>query len=149
MSASADHGKEHDLSRLRVTAQRRAILRALRATTEHPDATWIYEQVRKEMPHVSLATIYRNLHQLAEAGLVVELDIERTRRWDGSVEPHDHIICLRCGSVKDLDVLFNRKRLERWVKEASGFVVYSHQFCLQGLCPRCQCAEALNTSAEA
>jgi Fur family transcriptional regulator, peroxide stress response regulator len=142
MSASADQGKERDLSGLRVTAQRRAILRVLRATTEHPDATWIYEQVRKEMPRVSLATIYRNLGQLAEADLVTELDIERTRRWDGCVEPHDHIICMRCGSVEDLDILFNRERLEEWVRQASEFVVYSHQLYIQGLCPRCQRAEA-------
>jgi Fur family transcriptional regulator, peroxide stress response regulator len=149
MSTSADHRKEHDLSGLRLTTQRRAILRILRASTEHPEAGWIYEQVRKELPRISLGTVYRNLAQLAETGLVVELDVGRARRWDGQVKPHDHIVCLRCGTVEDLDVVYDRERLEEMASESSGFVAYSHQLHFQGLCPRCQREEALNTSAEA
>jgi Fur family transcriptional regulator, peroxide stress response regulator len=149
MSASVDHGKEHDLSRLRLTPQRRAILRVLRASTEHPEAGWIYEQVRKELPRISLGTVYRNLAQLAETGLVVELEVGGARRWDGQVRPHDHIVCLRCGTVEDLDVVAGRDRLEERVRQSSGFVVYSHQLHFQGLCPRCQREEALDTSSEA
>ena len=149
MSASADYRKERDLSGLRLTPQRRAILRILRASTEHPEAGWIYEQVRKELPRISLGTVYRNLGQLAEMGLVVELDVGRARRWDGQVEPHDHIVCLRCGTVEDLEALGDRDRLEERVRQSSGFVVYSHQLHFQGLCPRCQREEASDTSAEA
>ena len=149
MSVSADHRKEYDLSGLRLTAQRRAILCVLRATTEHPEAGWIYEQVRKELPRISLATVYRNLAQLVETGLVTELDVGGARRWDGQVKPHDHIVCLRCGSVEDLDVLVDRERLEERVSQSSGFIVYTHQLYLQGLCPRCQREEALDTSTEA
>ncbi len=149
MSASADHGKEHDLSGLRLTPQRRAILRVLRASAEHPDAGWIYEQVRKELPRVSLGTVYRNLGQLADAGLATELGIGRARRWDGRSTSHDHIVCLRCGAVEDMDVLADREQLEQMASESSGFVVHSHQLHFQGLCPRCQREEALDTSSEA
>jgi len=45
----------------RPTKQRLAVLKALQDTKSHPDANWIYEKVRKEIPHISLGTIYRTL----------------------------------------------------------------------------------------
>lgn len=52
----------------------------------HPTADFVYEQMRKELPNISLATVYRNLNQLAEAGL-----IRKVEGLDGSV----HLIIIR------------------------------------------------------
>jgi len=54
---------------LRTTGPRRLILEAVRATDAHPSAAWVYQRVRKRLPSVSLATVYRNLRQLVDAGL--------------------------------------------------------------------------------
>ena len=57
-------------SDIRLTPQRSAILKVLRSTNIHPNASWVYAEVRKQLPHISLATVYRNLTRLAEVGLI-------------------------------------------------------------------------------
>ena len=52
----------------RMTKQRKLILEVLRNTNTHPTADWIYEQVKKEIPNISLGTVYRNLRLLSEMG---------------------------------------------------------------------------------
>ncbi|MBI2847993.1 MAG: transcriptional repressor, partial [Chloroflexi bacterium] len=47
--------RERNVSR--KSKQKQAILKALRGTGSHPDAGWIYEQVRQEMPNISLGTV--------------------------------------------------------------------------------------------
>lgn len=46
--------------------QREAIIKVLRSTSAHPSAEWIYAKVKKEIPNVGLATVYRNLRLLKE-----------------------------------------------------------------------------------
>ena len=138
MSTSAERPAERTPVGFRLTPQRRAILRVLRASDRHPDAGWIYEQVRKELPNISLGTVYRNLAQLGEAGEVVELGLGRARRWDGNIAPHEHIVCRRCGVVEDVDILRGGRDLDAMAAKASGFVVQSRQLQFEGICPRCQ-----------
>lgn len=59
---------------IRKTKQRDLILKTLRNTTCHPTADWIYEQVKKEMPNISLGTVYRNLSMLKDLGEIIELN---------------------------------------------------------------------------
>jgi len=54
----------------RTTRQRKTILNTLRQTNSHPSADEIYELVRKQLPHISLDTVYRNLEVLAGTGLI-------------------------------------------------------------------------------
>src|SRR5712692_10905205 len=53
---------------LAVTPQRLAIIRALLSSGEHPRAEKVYAKVRKEQPHISLATVHRNLETLCAVG---------------------------------------------------------------------------------
>jgi Fur family transcriptional regulator, peroxide stress response regulator len=50
---------------LAVTPQRLAIFRRLVATDRHPSAEELYATVRREMPTLSLATVYKTLDTLA------------------------------------------------------------------------------------
>ena len=125
-------------SELRLTPQRLEILRALRGMPRHPDASEVFERVRRELPHISLATVYRNLAQLSQVGLVQELSIGRARRWDARLDPHEHVVCRRCGRVADLDIADETQRLEVLANRASGFVVEGHQARFEGLCLDCQ-----------
>ncbi|MBN1152992.1 MAG: transcriptional repressor, partial [Dehalococcoidia bacterium] len=45
---------------MRYSRQRDAILRVVRCTTCHPSAEWVYSQVKRELPNISLGTVYRN-----------------------------------------------------------------------------------------
>lgn len=84
------------------SSQREAILEVLRACESHPTADELYAMLRSRMPRLSLATVYRNLEQLANAGIVLALDGAGARRFDGNIVPHYHKRCSSCGCVSDL-----------------------------------------------
>lgn len=122
----------------RRTKQREAILRLLKSTTSHPTADWVYEQVRKEIPNISLGTVYRNLRVLKEEGQVTELDLNGTfSRFDSNTQNHYHFRCERCGSIFDIDEPGDREVDER-VAQKTGFKVYYHRLEFRGLCKNCQ-----------
>ncbi|HTD52528.1 MAG TPA: transcriptional repressor, partial [Thermoanaerobaculia bacterium] len=52
----------------RQTRQRHSIYEAVAATNSHPTAEWVYEQVRRSLPRISLGTVYRNLQLLVGEG---------------------------------------------------------------------------------
>jgi Fur family ferric uptake transcriptional regulator len=90
---------------LRMTNQREIILRELRKSKKHLTADELYDIVKKDMPRISLATVYRNLEVLSEAGLIGKLEISgRQKRFDYDVEEHDHVYCVVCHRVDNLDI---------------------------------------------
>src|SRR2546423_1598080 len=78
---------------LRLTAPRALILEAVRATDAHPSAFAVYRKVRRRLPRVSLATVYRNLRRLAAEGFLLERAGADGLRFDGNVARHDHFTC--------------------------------------------------------
>ncbi|MFP3091256.1 transcriptional repressor [Treponema sp. TIM-1] len=83
--------------------KRDAILEAIRSTTTHPGAQWVYEQLKPVIPDLSLGTVYRNITFFQQEGLVVSLGVVNgEERFDGEVKPHPHLVCRRCGRVADL-----------------------------------------------
>lgn len=85
------------------TIQRQTICEELCKLTSHPTADELYDIVKKRMPQISLGTVYRNLEQLAECGVVLKLETAgRQKRFDGNPAPHHHIRCKVCGAVRDL-----------------------------------------------
>jgi len=122
----------------RNSKQKETILRILRGTTSHPTADWIYEEVRKEIPGISLGTVYRNLKMLQQEGRVSELDLAGTvRRFNGHVQNHYHLMCERCGCVVDVGEPVN-KGLDKRVARKTGFKVSRHILEFRGVCKDCQ-----------
>jgi len=123
----------------RLTPQRRAILEAVRETACHPDAAWVYERVRRSLPNISLGTVYRNLGLLAQEGLIRELALDdQVSHWDGWIEPHDHIVCIHCGKVANVEVAALSDAIDGEAEHAAGYRVLGYRLCLQGICPECQ-----------
>jgi len=123
---------------LKRSKQKETILRVLRSTSSHPDADWVYKQVRQEIPNVSLATIYRNLKLLKDAGYIRQVDFSGEHgRYDGKAVAHYHLKCAKCGRIIDLDepVL---NLIEVRAAESTGFKVTGHKLEITGLCPECQ-----------
>lgn len=88
---------------LRVTAQRLEVLRELAAADDHPSAEDLCQRLRERMPTVSLDTVYRTLVTLQEFGLVGRVEVLDDRsRFDGNLDPHHHLVCVRCRKVVDL-----------------------------------------------
>jgi Fe2+ or Zn2+ uptake regulation protein len=121
---------------LRTTQARRLILEAVRATDAHPTAEWVFRQVRRRLPHVSLGTVYRNLRQLVKCGLLVERTDPGGSRFDGNTSEHHHFTCLRCGRVFDLAEPVDRA-LQRQVASRTGFEVIRHRIEFFGRCGDC------------
>lgn len=122
---------------VRKTKQREAILEALRNTDVHPTADWVYQEVRKEMPHVSLGTIYRNLKTLTEMGEIQELCFGSTyTRFDGNPDDHYHFVCEDCGLILDLELEL-MPELDDQVTQEIGCQVTSHRLEFYGKCSEC------------
>ena len=86
----------------RKSRQRDAIINELYSRYDHPTAMDLYLSVREKIPNLSLGTLYRNLTQLEENGMVLRIPDGSTDRFDGNVNPHAHFKCLTCGNVYDL-----------------------------------------------
>ncbi|MDR0932569.1 MAG: transcriptional repressor [Victivallales bacterium] len=84
------------------TAQREAILQELRSSDSHPTANELYTVLRIKLPSISLGTVYRNLEQMAQVGMVREIETAgKQKRFDGVVDGHHHIRCPICDALKD------------------------------------------------
>ena len=126
-----DHG-------MRLTRQRREILKVLKSTTSHPTADWIYDQVRRVLPNISLGTVYRTLGVLRDQGMIMELDYGRSgSRFDGVSHSHYHIVCVRCGRMENLKVPI-KGYLEEEISDISGYEVTEHCLEFRGICPLCR-----------
>ena len=120
-----------------VTVQRRATLKALVGRCDHPTADAIYRDVVRELPGVSKATVYRALDNLVQLGLAQRAHHDATAsRFDGNVERHHHLLCLRCDSISDIhwDVLEVSSLTET---SPDGFEVHDVSVSLRGLCRAC------------
>lgn len=127
---------------MRQTKQRAAVVRVLTEAEQHPTAEWVYQEVRKEIPDISLGTVYRLLHTLEEEGLVRALaPLDGPKRFDGRPGPHHHLICTACGSISDVPILLEesaKTEIERW----TNYTVSHVRLEWFGLCPRCRETES-------
>lgn len=122
----------------RMTKQRKAILNILKNTDIHPTADWIYDQVKEEIPNISLGTVYRNLNVLEDMGEIMVLDYGSSySRYDGNPKNHYHFKCENCEQVFDIEhnVI---EDLNKRVNENTPFKVNTHRLEFYGLCPECQ-----------
>src|SRR5919109_1574183 len=118
---------------LRLTEPRRLILEAVRATDTHPSARMVHRTVRRRLPRVSLATVYRNLRRLAAEGFLLERAGVDGLRFDGNVERHDHFTCLACRRIFDVPPAQATGARQRMAARA-GFEVLDHRVEFYGLC---------------
>lgn len=122
----------------RNTPQRRIILEELRKADSHPTAVELYDIVRRQMPGLSLATVYRNLDLLAEQGTIRKLTLGgKETRFDGKLDRHYHVRCVRCGRVDDLREL-PAESLPGQPRHAAGYQILDHSLEFVGVCPDCR-----------
>ena len=112
MIAASSRSEElhHALARagLRYTRQREAVFCYLRSTDSHPTADQVFAAVRQQIPSVSLATVYKALEALVEAGLSTKLcDSTGPARFDGRCDRHYHLHCQKTGQVRDLETPYD------------------------------------------
>jgi Fur family transcriptional regulator, peroxide stress response regulator len=121
----------------RLTRARRIILDVVRASEAHPSAAAVYRDVRRRLPRVSLATVYRNLRMLAAEGLLTERAGAAGMRFDGNPALHDHFTCVACGRIYDVPALAARGVSAR-IASRTGFEVLSRRIEFYGRCGACR-----------
>jgi Fur family peroxide stress response transcriptional regulator len=124
-----------------VTPQRLAVIGALLASENHPNADEICVAVRRTHPHVSLATVHRILDQFCDVGEARKVTLlHDAARYDGNVEPHHHVLCVRCRRVQDIEIPEVDKLLEGRTS-LGQFTLLRCSLEIDALCRRCQLAE--------
>jgi Fe2+ or Zn2+ uptake regulation protein len=124
----------------RATPQRLVILRELQRRGRHCTADQLRAAIREELPGTSTPTVYATLELLAELGLARRIDTGGPAAlYDARVEPHQHMVCRRCGRVDDLDVQLDDGLLLNAARTA-GFSPEASELVITGLCAGCAAA---------
>ena len=125
---------------LKVTPQRQLLFRLLHNNTAHPTAETLYEVDVREMPGISLRTVYQTLTDLAAMGELQQIDLGGgAARFDPNVDDHHHVVCDSCGDVRDVYVA-NADEIS--VAGLAGFSVQSARIVFSGKCPTCAATPA-------
>ena len=125
--------------RVRITPQREMILDALAHGDGHMTAEAIFDQVKVHTRVINIATVYRTLDMLVEAGLVNRSHLQDGRLVYATYQhgPHLHLECRSCGVTMDADSGLLGSFVKQ-VKEQYRFTADWQHLTLQGICQNCQ-----------
>src|SRR2546421_10755024 len=92
-------------SGLRLTPQREHVYNVLIEERDHPTAEEVFMRAKKDMPDISMATVYNCLTALVKCGLVKQVSLERgAARFCPNMREHCHFYCDNCEKVFDIDL---------------------------------------------
>lgn len=120
--------------------QREQILDVFLKTEKHPTINDLYDLVKKKYPKIGLATVYRTMEVICEAGLARKVDFEdKTKRYEHKYkhQHHHHLVCIKCGKVIEI----TSDKLEKIQKELAkkhGFTITKDTMKLFGICKICK-----------
>lgn len=134
-----EHLKVKDLKQ---TKQRKLIVEELLHINDHIDAESLHKRIQEKDSGIGLATIYRTLSLLKEAGIIEEQKFADGRAVFEILDPnrhHDHLICIRCGKIIEFEDT-TIERLQEEIAAKYGFKLISHRLDLYGRCqdPHCR-----------
>ncbi len=123
---------------MRYSKQKDEILNTVLESNCHPDANYIYNLVKLKIPNISLGTVYRNLNILANEGKIRKILLEDGNyRFDKTLKVHNHIRCINCNKLVDIDTLINSDEIKK-IEENTYFKVTNSCFNLNGICSDCK-----------
>ncbi len=121
---------------VRPSAQRIAVTRFMMENPVHPSAETIHAALVREMPTLSLATVYNTLHVLVGTGAVKMLNTDsRNSRYDLVMSPHAHLCCRRCGALYDVPLDCSALPVPGAIP--AGFHIDDVDVCYKGECVEC------------
>ena len=129
---------EHLTSRLstsgfRFTPQRQHVYEVLTEERDHPTAEEVFIRTKREMPDISMATVYNCLDALVKCRLVRQVSLERgAARFCPNMQEHCHFYCDGCDEVFDISLT-----PETGVRLPKGFKAERYDIAIHGRCPKC------------
>ncbi len=123
---------------MNYSKQREIILDTLSKNAIHPTAEALLKFLKRDDSNVGMTTLYRNLNQLADAGLIKKIDgLEPSAHFDHNTFEHYHFICEKCKKVYDIPSSV-APDLVKNTTEATGFDITSHDIVFHGICSECK-----------
>ncbi|MEU7207775.1 Fur family transcriptional regulator [Streptomyces sp. NPDC044989] len=122
----------------RLTAQRRVVAEVLDGDHVHLTADEVHARAARRLPEISRATVYNTLRELVHRGEVLEVSTDgRAKRYDPNAHrPHHHLLCSRCGSMRDVRPTGDPLR-DLPPSQSFGFTVSEVEVTYRGICPDC------------
>jgi len=121
----------------RLTVQRQAILDLINTSNRHWDAEEISRELGDRGESVGIATVYRGLAALEDAGLIASIQLADKKHYERADKSHhDHMVCIECGAIEE----FTQNRIEALQEAAArekDFAVTGHQLVIFGRCAHC------------
>ena len=141
MKSAKDIFREHLRNNgMLYSEQREQILDIFLKIEEHPTINDIYDLVRKKHPQIGLATVYRTMKVICDAGLAREADFGGgIRRFEHKYkrQHHDHLICLKCGRI--IEVMSPEiEKLQESLAKKHRFEAVKHRMEIFGICKTCK-----------
>jgi Fur family transcriptional regulator, peroxide stress response regulator len=122
-----------------VTHQRQVLYEVMQSMDGHPSPEEIYAKVRRKIPAISLATVYKNIHLFVESGVLREVSLHHgSRRVEMNEHEHHHLVCSRCKAITDIDAEKLSLSFPGARKLPGGFLVERYSVDVIGLCSKCQ-----------
>ncbi len=118
------------------SSKREAIFKTIASTKSHPSASWVYEQLKDDIPNLSLGTVYRNIALFKEQGKIITVaNVNGEERIDADTSDHAHFVCESCHKVYDLHQS-ELSPLEIELNE-KGFEISRKNVVFYGICREC------------
>lgn len=127
-----------------VTQQREVLYAVMQGLEGHPSPEEIYAEVRRRIPAISLATVYKNIHLFVESGILRQVSLHHgSQRVERNEHEHHHLVCSRCKAITDIgsDELGTAGLLQGR-NLPGGFRAERIAVDVVGICVRCQDAES-------
>lgn len=125
--------------RLKVTPKRLAILEILASESIYLTPEEVWKRVRKRFLRAGLPTVYRNLEELSEYGVLIKI-VHPDRRLYYYFCPnghhHHHFVCISCRRVEDLNFC-GLDVIDKEVRRSLKGTVISHLMQVYGHCKEC------------
>lgn len=126
---------------MNYSKQREVILNTLKENVVHPTAEYLYAKIQEKDPKISLATLYRNLNQLTQNGMIKKIDgLENSSHYDHNTHNHYHFICKKCNRVYDIKSEVAPDLINK-TEELTGFLIENHDIVFSGICKECRGVE--------
>jgi Fur family transcriptional regulator, peroxide stress response regulator len=120
----------------RFTPHRQHVYDVLLRHRDHPTAEEVFIRVKKDVPEISMATVYNCLDALVKCGLVRLVNLDRgATRLCPNMEEHGHFVCETCGTVFDVELPPASEPMD--IRIPSGFKVRHYDIAIHGECSAC------------
>lgn len=132
---------------MKITPKRLAIIDILARDLRYLSAEEIWKSMKNRFKKIGLPTVYRNLEDLSQGGLIIKI-IHPDRKlyyfFCENADHHHHFVCVSCRKVQDLEFC-GEEQIVKEVEDSLGGKVVSHLFQVYGLCRECSHARTIST----